>query len=215
MKKINIKLYMSASFQQNAAFTLAEVLITLGIIGIVAAMSIVTLYNNTQDAQHKNSLKVAYSLLSQVYTKAKDDNGGSISGLCVNNDSICFANLFKPYMEYSGEVSGVPDSNNLQNCWNSKDLFYSNEYKVCLILDNAMVFVFDKEYYDCTTMMCGVADIDVNGFKAPNKWGKDRYELYLYNDKLVFPIGSCQNGSDAGLMVDNVGCAKQYFYEGN
>ena len=37
------------------AFTLAEVLITLGIIGIVAAITIPTLINNVQDAQYKTA----------------------------------------------------------------------------------------------------------------------------------------------------------------
>ena len=36
-------------------FTLAEVLITLGIIGVVAAMTMPTLINSTQGAQYKTA----------------------------------------------------------------------------------------------------------------------------------------------------------------
>ena len=44
----------------NAAFTLAEVLITLGIIGVVAAMTIPTLIANTRSNNTEVSLKSHY-----------------------------------------------------------------------------------------------------------------------------------------------------------
>ena len=56
-------------------FTLAEVLITLGIIGVVAAMTMPTLMNSTQGAQYKAAYKKALSALSQavVLNVALDD----------------------------------------------------------------------------------------------------------------------------------------------
>ena len=50
------------------AFTLAEVLITLGIIGVVAAMTMPTLINQTNGAQYKAAYKKALSALSQAVT---------------------------------------------------------------------------------------------------------------------------------------------------
>ena len=47
-------------------FTLAEVLITLGIIGVVAAMTMPTLINSTQGAQYKTAYKKALTVLSQA-----------------------------------------------------------------------------------------------------------------------------------------------------
>ena len=47
-------------------FTLAEVLITLGIIGVVAAMTMPTLINSTQGAQYKTAFKKSLSVLSQA-----------------------------------------------------------------------------------------------------------------------------------------------------
>lgn len=49
-------------------FTLAEVLITLGIIGVVAAMTMPTLMNSTQGAQYKAAYKKALSALGQAVT---------------------------------------------------------------------------------------------------------------------------------------------------
>ncbi len=49
-------------------FTLAEVLITLGIIGVVAAMTMPTLMNQTNGAQYKAAYKKALSAISQAVT---------------------------------------------------------------------------------------------------------------------------------------------------
>ncbi|MBE7709612.1 MAG: prepilin-type N-terminal cleavage/methylation domain-containing protein [Cyanobacteria bacterium SIG32] len=51
---------------RREAFTLAEVLITLGIIGVVAAMTIPTLISNTNGAQFKTAYKKALSTLNQA-----------------------------------------------------------------------------------------------------------------------------------------------------
>lgn len=48
------------------AFTLAEVLITLGILGVVIAMTIPGLMQNIQDKQFKEAAKEAFSKSSQA-----------------------------------------------------------------------------------------------------------------------------------------------------
>lgn len=56
------------------AFTLAEVLITLGIIGVVAALTIPTLVNNYRKKQFETGLKKEYSVLLQALDMYKQDN---------------------------------------------------------------------------------------------------------------------------------------------
>ena len=59
--------YLAASLLSRlTAFTLAEVLITLGIIGVVAAMTLPTLINNAQNKQLEVAFKKSYSALSQI-----------------------------------------------------------------------------------------------------------------------------------------------------
>ena len=57
------------------AFTLAEVLITLGIIGVVAAMTLPSLINNTEKQERREALKKAYSVLQQALLMYQKDNG--------------------------------------------------------------------------------------------------------------------------------------------
>lgn len=61
---------------KKSAFTLAEVLITLGIIGVVAAMTLPVLTKKYQKMVLKNQYKKVYSTLSQAYSKAVFDVGG-------------------------------------------------------------------------------------------------------------------------------------------
>ena len=52
--------------RDNLAFTLAEVLITLGIIGVVAAITIPTLITKTHSKQYTTSFKKSLSTLSNA-----------------------------------------------------------------------------------------------------------------------------------------------------
>ena len=60
---------------KNRAFTLAEVLITLGIIGVVAAITIPTLITNYQKRQTALGVKKAYTELNQIVRMATADYG--------------------------------------------------------------------------------------------------------------------------------------------
>ena len=60
---------------RKAAFTLAEVLITLGIIGVVAAMTLPTLFANYRKKQTVTQLKKAYSEINQAIKLSETENG--------------------------------------------------------------------------------------------------------------------------------------------
>ena len=57
------------------AFTLAEVLITLGVIGIVAAMTLPTLIANYKNKVLLNQAKNSYSKISNALLLVKTQNG--------------------------------------------------------------------------------------------------------------------------------------------
>ena len=60
---------------KRAAFTLAEVLITLGIIGVVAALTLPAVITKYQKKQTATQLKKVYTTLSQAIEHAKADYG--------------------------------------------------------------------------------------------------------------------------------------------
>ena len=67
--------------RQKAAFTLAEVLITLGIIGIIAAMTLPTLIANYQKKVVETRVKAFYSKMNQIYLRSYVDNGDTADWL--------------------------------------------------------------------------------------------------------------------------------------
>ena len=81
----------------NLAFTLAEVLITLGIVGVVAAMTLPVLIQNYQKQATATSLKKAYSELNQVLQRSIADNGDPVTW----NNSFDYGveNWVKTYIE--------------------------------------------------------------------------------------------------------------------
>lgn len=70
------------------AFTLAEVLITLGIIGIVAVMTIPAIINNSEKQSIVSKVKEAYSIMSQATGQIKNECGGTIKGCVTYPDAL-------------------------------------------------------------------------------------------------------------------------------
>lgn len=60
---------------KNKAFTLAEVLITLGIIGVVASMTLPALIQNNKNKEVEAKLKKVYSVMNQAILMSEIDNG--------------------------------------------------------------------------------------------------------------------------------------------
>lgn len=66
------------NYESKKAFTLAEVLITLAIIGIVAALTIPTISKNIQQVVLKNQFKKFYSMFTQAVLGIQTKNGRPI-----------------------------------------------------------------------------------------------------------------------------------------
>lgn len=202
--------------QWRDAFTLAEVLITLGVIGIVAAMTLPTLIKNYQVKQWETGLKRSYNILTNGFKKVMSDTG------CV--DLIC-TGIF------------VPNATNTQNTENpefnarmettAKNAF--NVKKVCKLgttddecpseytinylkgtltsvlksdkifsmqlADGTVVYI---ENWGCMGKLerrnCAYLLVDLNGYKKPNTYGKDVFALgFLKSDGSIIPNTSLYN----------------------
>ena len=75
VEKINKKCYISDMKHHKFGFTLAEVLITLGIIGVVAAMTLPMLISNNNKTEVETRLQRIDSVLNSVLKLAENDYG--------------------------------------------------------------------------------------------------------------------------------------------
>lgn len=208
-------------------FTLAETLITLGIIGIVAAITISIIVNNTREVEIKASVKVASSMLSQAMTQAATEHGGTIKGICgATYDGDCFKELLKPYLNYTKDCDiNYPGT---IDCWAQSSYALSGDpttefqyMNAGLLLKNGMALVFRWHSADCTypaNAKCGWIAVDINGLKPPNTTGKDIF-IFSAQDGTIKPFGipgdaSVQSTCDASETGrwSGWGCAAEYLY---
>ena len=164
-------------------FTLAEVLITLGIIGVVAAMTMPTLMNSTNGAQYKTAYKKALSVLSQavVLNVALDDYDMSqatetSAAKATDGSSASLYNLFNNRMNVVKTSSGATEDTG----WESETAQFGSKGSgnYTLFFNDGIVFSFKNNVGNCTDYnpAAGVTSdkrcygvIDVNGEKNPNK----------------------------------------------
>ena len=162
---------------RKQGFTLAEVLITLGIIGVVAAMTMPTLMNSTQGAQYKAAYKKALSAISQGVTLnvALDGNDfyDATAGSAGNVDSeTTIAGFLNKRMNIVRHPAEGDKGYTIKN--GSADLS-ADTNNTALFFNDGSVFVFPATESGCTKDRAGVNDhickgyIDVNGAKGPNK----------------------------------------------
>lgn len=96
------------------AFTLAEVLITLGIIGIVAAMTIPNLIETYQKKRTAIEVKKAYTELNQILRMAIADYGEPSGWSYYDTDEL--AQWVQTYFEPYVKITGGEICSNFQRC---------------------------------------------------------------------------------------------------
>lgn len=178
------------------AFTLAEILVTLGIIGIISAVTIPTLINSIEDMQYKSAYKKAYSNLYQAFNQVKTENSlvetstpqtiANTGGNDINVQTIM--GNFKLVKKC--------DNNNNPLCWDNTGEQYGKNYaSEGRPLQDLSSFI-DSSGMAWTTIEWsqGRIAVDTNGFKKPNQYGKDRFVFYLYSGSQPFTVASQTSG---------------------
>ena len=98
---------------KKRAFTLAEVLITLGIIGIVAALTLPGIIENHKKKVTAESVKKAYSVLKQVQAMAENDYGDIANWgyRDINEINQWVQTYFEPYVKVLNSGVGTEHRN--------------------------------------------------------------------------------------------------------
>ena len=191
------------------AFTLAEVLITLGIIGVVAAMTMPTLLNSTQGAQYRTAYKKALSVLSQavVLNVALDDydlSQASATDAAKKTDgtSASVYNLFNNRMNVARVCDGnCPSSNDKWTVSSgTKEIKFGQADNYTFFFNDGITLTFAKTAANCTegnatdpTVTECLGAIDVNGSKNPNRVvacdsGSSGVNCKVTNPTDIYPI---------------------------
>lgn len=178
--------------KHNNGFTLAEVLITLGIIGVVAAMTMPVLVKKHERMVLETAFKKSYSSLSQAIYAVDIETLSSLSDGSTGNATSEF------YNELFSKFKIINEKNN-NNAYERNQKFYSYTRKVEANSGNVAGcpqaprrILSDGSFiggmFNCWTNWIL---IDTNGRKKPNAYGHDIFLFFLNtNTKKLMPVGS-------------------------
>lgn len=220
--------------ESKIAFTLAEVLITLGIIGVVAAMTIPSLIQSYKEKATVTAVKQSYSIFAQALKMVTIDN----PDLSALTDSSLSAkeNSQIMFKEISKHIKKVKSCDVDKKCMGNTYYLNLNNEKVSNwdtynnlvtgVLANGTSFwilslpasISGEETY------AGQIGIDINGNKRPNKFGVDFFWFtFNKNGELFAGRGegtggiywNCELSPSNSNWSNGYGCSEWIITHGN
>ena len=178
-------------------FTLAEVLITLGIIGVVAAMTMPSLIANHKEKEAVTRLKKVYSTLDNAYMLARNEHTDVLNWFedysTLKNSEIFFNNL-KPYLNIAkecGREGGCLTPGSVKTLDGRKYGDYNlnlQEYRFVLA-DGTQVVIMLSNPVCRGDVGCGNIKVDIDGSRGSYTMGKD---FFIFNilPNGIYPAGA-------------------------
>lgn len=190
---------------KNFAFTLAEVLITLGIIGVVAALTIPGLMTAYKAHQMRVGFLKAYSTVQQAFKQMEADDVSLDPASYPSGAKTSFYLTFKNYLQAPLDCGSAYSAIKDYPCYkyNNPDRYYmnyNNSEKVQwslfdggqLLLQDGTLLLFNADGYGW------LVSVDINGFKSkPNRYG---YDLFTFQ----FKEGELRTMGDLGTTYTNM-----------
>ena len=220
---------------KHNGFTLAEVLITLGIVGVVAALTLPAVINNIKHKQLETAFKKSYSTLAQaVHSVYLTELGGEFpserisffnalqtryikSAACTDAQYNCPTEVF-PISNFSSTASGTFIANNYKN-YNGKSstVGYCND-GIIATNDGSFVFIDTSSSNQASAGMFFLC-VDTNGWrKVPNRIGHDFFIFQLGSNGKLMPMGAdgtffteCSKTSNSAY--NGFGCTEKALYD--
>jgi len=189
---------------------LAEVLVTLGIIGVVSAMTVPSLMQNYQRQSYVAQLHKAYNETQQAALRYVTDMNALNLREAGLNSTDASANFIKKYFKI------------VQDCGSDATPCFAESYKKLsgatvvggaeryfVLASGASVGVIFRpkaQYGDLVTEVW----VDSNGQKGPNIIGRDFFIMYLYNNGVIDDINFEEKQDGDGLDITAVPLSKEY-----
>jgi len=159
------------------AFTLSEVLITLGVIGVVSALTIPSLIQNYQKHLFVSQLKKSYAEMTEAFATYLTDT--QTPTIRINRFDA--QNFFQTYLK----TSKICDSSNWDECINSSVYTRINGTginllsvgTVCAVLKSGSVACIYPNDLQARAQYPLALNIDTNGKQDPNIGGRDYFRF--------------------------------------
>ena len=183
-----------------SGFTLAEILISLGIIGIVAAMTLPTLFTSIQKRQTVAKLQKAISVISQAYKLSNDEVGDVTAEEAKTMGSKeYFKRYWAPYIKVGNYCNTYQEcgynTNSIKTLNLQGGMQIVGRTGVTFSTTDGTIYIVRTEVgtIDNTgTVKTARIAIDINGPKLPNQMGKDVFlvdRIMENQGSSIMPLG--------------------------
>lgn len=207
---------------KKQGFTLAEVLITLAVLGTIAALSLPSVTSNVMESQLKTAFQTSHHTISdkldaamaledvqdirdlKAFQQADIDSffkelSHYLNFSSVNEDHIVYA-----FDKGANAVATWPTSNTKQI--HTKAFMYVEDFTEAGSAGGSAI----KAAGGGLLRRNAIVWLDVNGYTKPNRLGYDVFKFYLGQDGRLYPVG----GRDVSLYESAGGSETSMSWEG-
>ena len=169
----------------DKGFTLAEVLVTLGIIGVVSAMTVPTLMQNHQRKVYVTQLHKVYNEFSQALMQYQNDRNAvnlTEAGLTSKDAVDSFIKKYFSVIQECDSADGCL-ADEYKTLQGNEYTTYSRDVK-SFVLANG-VSIRPSYAPDGSSFKLLNVGIDINGKGGPNILGRDLFFFAVYKNGLI------------------------------
>lgn len=199
-------------------FTLSEILITLTIVGVVAALTVPAVMKNYRNKMYTAALQKTYNQLSDATIAIMNDehvddfyetrarscvkSDGNINGDCAEGLTYFLNNYLEPIRKDCGTggklcIGGL--SSDSYKTLSGKNAGTVGGYYCIQTAKGASICGFFNGNNTCMSLA-----VDVNGAEGPNVTGRDLFSMDVQNDGTISDYGSgCGHLADKPFVLNN------------
>lgn len=163
---------------KKLGYTLAETLLVLAIIGVIASLTIPALQAGITDIKRRSEVQIVTNALSNAAELAANDNGGTLQGLQ--------SNFLTSYLQTIDSATGIDahlgliqvtlmDGTPYPEVWNYTKYALANG---AIIMPRMLFPNCDYAQQDMTDI-CGDVVVDMDGAKGAQVVGRDVYYFWI------------------------------------
>ena len=206
---------------KHKAFTLAEVLITLSIIGVVAALSMPVLNTKVDESKFIAQLHKAENTLNSALklTAINNDNLPTKHWVSVSSATGDAAKSLAFFNELKNNMSVKDNCTNIGNCLGTT--YYTLAKKQVATWQTGINCAMTTDG-ETICMMPDFTNIvvDINGPQSPNIFGVDTFIFTLINNtnSIIIPkndLATCSKNVATTTYESSGGCAQWALQKGN
>lgn len=205
---------------KKSGFTLAEILIVLAIIGVVAAITLPGLLTDTTSAQIGPKLAKAVSMFEQGNEALLNaESSDSLSDAGVIDNASAYGNSLSNYLKISPFTYPTGTAQTATHSIAKAVCSLTGEYSKAtpFISKDGMLYLIslNADEKGAVTIGAGTTPhrqllgnvyVDINGARRPNAVGTDIFAFTLWNDGSLRPVGGANWNEASGQCTWQTNC---------